>query len=141
MPKVFGGNPDYGVDELNRHGTSMLAALAGATVGVAKSVTVVPVTFNSGAGKQICLDAAHWILEDWTVKRLSLDDTLAPFGVLSLSFGYAANPDRFIVDDWFEFILSGTLKQLGDLGLVQLASAGNNGVSLFFRHPWNNCLH
>jgi hypothetical protein len=114
----------------------VLSALAGATLGVAKSITVVPVTFNTLAGKQICHDALDWILADWKVRRQTLDSSLAPFGVLSMSFGFNADPDPFRIDDydWFEYLFSGVLKNLGDLNLVPLTSAGNKGVSqLFFK--------
>lgn len=107
---MFGGTPDYGNDVLNCYGIYMLAALAGAIIGVAKSVTVVPVIFNSQAGKQICLDAVDYILVDWIVRSQSLDGSLAPFGVLSMSFGFAADLDSIRIDDWFEFLFSGNLK-------------------------------
>lgn len=136
---MFGGTPDYG-NAHTTHGTSMLAALAGATQGVAKSVTVVPVTFNTAIGKQITLDAVDYIFDDWKTRRQTLNADLAPFGVLCMSFGYKADFYEFHEDDWFELLFSDVLKRMGDLNLIQLATAGNGGVSLFFPFSPNLCF-
>lgn len=139
---MFGGTPDYG-NEHTTHGTAILAALVGATLGVAKSVTVVPVTFNTAAGKEITHNALDFILEDWKLRRQNLDPELAPFGVLSMSFRYKVDFLSFDPTDDFEYLFSSVLSQLGHLNLIQLAAEGNRGVSLFFfrPYPWKNFLH
>jgi hypothetical protein len=120
------------------HGTAMAAALGGDVAGVAKGVTFVPVAWQIEPIRWWVIDALDWILSDWR-KRVAnsdrtlppLNPTLAPLGVLSMSFGTDIDPDPTAPPAEYELTMSRKLRDLVDAGILPVASAGNDGVSKF----------
>lgn len=103
--------------------------MAGLTQGVAKKITPVPVSFDWEDGAHWVLNALDWIESDWKMRSTGLDATLAPLGVLSMSFGYPHS------DEWdpVGFLASIKLYNLGELGLLSVAASGNTAVSGIFQ--------
>jgi hypothetical protein len=109
------------------HGTAMLAAMAGVTVGVAKSITPVPISFSNASNGLYSILALDWIYRDWISRAATLDPSLAPLAVLSMSWGF-----YFPQPEAFEDNMAVMLRRLVDSGILPMTSAGNTGVSDFF---------
>jgi hypothetical protein len=124
-----GWQPGYGDGKLS-HGTGMATALGGDVMGVAKGVTFVPVAYSRDSTRYWVLDALDWILNDWRGRAASLDPSLAPLGVLSMSFGWPI--DTAAPPGYFELRMSRWLRSLVTAGILPVASAGNDGVSNSF---------
>lgn len=117
-----GWNPQGQALKYN-HATGMLALAVGGTYGIARKATPVGVSYDSADGKAWVIDALDAIETDWAIKRLSG----SPTGVLSMSFGI---PRTEYGGVGFEISFKNKLRNLQELGLLPICSAGNvAGVS------------
>jgi subtilisin family serine protease len=131
--KLFGREnwlPGTDANGFTSHGTAMTAALAGDVMGVAKRAKLVPIAYEYSHTRYLLLDCLDWIYADWLGRAASLDPTLAPLGVLSLSLGYPVNQGE--LPGYYELRMAAALQRLVDHGILPIASAGNDGVSNFF---------
>ena len=100
-----------------RHGTAVSSMVAGATYGVAKEVTIVPVRVLNCEGKGTASD--FWQAADWIMAHRA---PAAP-AVVNISLGNFGNH------------LNKPTKAMIDRGLVVVTSAGNDGVDACRQTP------
>jgi hypothetical protein len=124
-----GWQPGYLENSKYSHGTAMVTALGGDIAGVAKDAKIVPVAYYPQQTRYWFLDALDWILSDWRGRAASLDPTLAPLGVLSISNGFYIDPAG--APDYFQLRMSGWLRSLVSAGILPVVSAGNNAFQQF----------
>jgi subtilisin family serine protease len=124
-----GWQPGYLENSRYSHGTAMATALGGDIAGVAKDAKIVPVAYYPQQTRYWFLDALDWILSDWRGRAASLDATLAPLGVLSMSTGFHIDPAA--ATGYFELRMSRWLRSLVAAGVLPVAAAGNNAFEEF----------
>jgi hypothetical protein len=116
----------------------MLTAMAGNTQGVAKSVNPILVNWDWEDGPQWMVVALDWILHDWIGRATTLDPSLAPLAVLSISFGVPASQGA--LPSFFESNLSAILRRIVTSGVLPFVSAGNIEVIDFSTHVLGTVL-
>jgi hypothetical protein len=110
------------------HGTAMLAQICGKDLGLAKDIWPVLYNWEYQNDKKWVLDVLDYVYTDFMAANMASPDT-ARLAVLNLSFSIET-----IEQSWIKRFQD-ILKKLIAVGVLPVASAGNNGVVSHI-NPW-----